>query len=268
VDLSDVASSNLAMELQRLYDEEDRQLGAGRSALQKKVQADFYDCGICFETFPRDNIARFATCEHRYCRSCLRGHVGSTLQERRYPITCPECKAKKSPKPAEVDDNLFHSLGPTPKDLEVFYELQLAAHSVPLHCRKCQRTMNVDRDEYQTTSIITCPLPACNYTWCKDCQQVAVLGGPKHSCDGASELKRLIDKKGWKRCPGCQIPIQKSAGCHHMVCQAPGCNTHFCYVCGEKIIQSTGPGVAEALGAHYRKCHMFDDAIGADSDND
>ena len=100
VDVSDIASSNLAMELQRLYDEEDGQLGVERSALKKHAQAEFFDCGICFENLHRENIAQFASCKHRYCRSCLREHVGSTLKQRRYPIICPECKAKKVPNPA------------------------------------------------------------------------------------------------------------------------------------------------------------------------
>ncbi|KIM44614.1 hypothetical protein M413DRAFT_442575 [Hebeloma cylindrosporum] len=268
VDISDVASSNLAMELQRLYDEEDRQLGAERSALKKDSQVDFFDCGICFENLHRDNVAQFASCKHRYCRSCLREHVSSTLEQRRYPIICPECKAKKDPNPAEVEDVLFQSLGPSPEDLRVFYELQLVAHSVTLHCRRCQQTMNVDRGEYQTITIITCPLPGCSHTWCKDCQQAVVLGGPEHSCNGISELKHLMQKKGWRCCPGCEIPIQKIAGCHHMTCSSPGCNTHFCYVCGEKIIKSAGPGVQEAIGIHYRRCQMFDHDTATDSDND
>ena len=96
----DAASSNLALELQRFYDEEDRQLGAERSALRKHAQAEFFDCGICFENLHRENIAQFASCKHRYCRSCLREHVSSTLEQRRYPIICPECKAKNVPNPA------------------------------------------------------------------------------------------------------------------------------------------------------------------------
>ena len=100
VESSDVESSNLAREMQRLYDEEDRQLAAERSALKKHAQVESFDCGICFENLHRENIAQFTSCKHRYCRSCLREHVSSTLEQRRYPIVCPECKAKKVPNPA------------------------------------------------------------------------------------------------------------------------------------------------------------------------
>jgi len=100
VGVSDVESSNLARELQRFYDEEDRQLAAERNALKKHAQVESFNCGICFENLHRENIAQFASCKHRYCRSCLREHVSSTLEQRRYPIICPECKAKKVPNPS------------------------------------------------------------------------------------------------------------------------------------------------------------------------
>jgi hypothetical protein len=99
-DVSDLESLNLARELQRFYDEEDRQLGVKRNALKKYAQVESFDCGICFENLHRENIAQFASCKHRYCRSCLREHVSSTLKQRRYPIICPECKAKKVLNPA------------------------------------------------------------------------------------------------------------------------------------------------------------------------
>jgi len=67
---------------------------------------------------------------------------------------------------------------------------------------RCQQTMNVDRREYQTITIITCPLPGCSHTWCKECQQTIVPGGPEHSCDGLSEFTHLIQQQGWRRCPG------------------------------------------------------------------
>jgi len=45
-------------------------------------------------------------------------------------------------------------------------------------------------------------MEGCNYVWCKECQQEFVPNGPKHSCDGSSELKRLVEEQGWKYCPG------------------------------------------------------------------
>jgi len=49
-------------------------------------------------------------------------------------------------------------------------------------------------------------MEGCTYIWCKACQQEIVPNGPEHSCDGSSELKRLVQQQGWKYCPG-KIPF-------------------------------------------------------------
>jgi hypothetical protein len=61
--------------------------------------------------------------------------------------------------------------------------------------------MFVARDEHEEAKIIACPLPDCNHAWCKQCQQSIDFNGPKHSCDGTSELDHLMKQEGWKYCP-------------------------------------------------------------------
>ena len=98
---------------------------------------------------------------------------------------------------------------------------------------RCQRSMFVARDEHEEVNIIACPLPDCNHAWCKQCQQSIDFSGPKHSCDGTSELDHLMKEQGWKYCPcmftsarhylwsqiffsACKTPVQKESGCNHM----------------------------------------------------
>ena len=95
--------------------------------------------------------------------------------------------------------------------------------------------MFVARDEHEEAKIIACPLPDCNHAWCKQCQQSIDFNGPRHSCDGTSELDHLMKEQGWKYCPSepvlaafhlvsqfssfssaCKTPIQKISGCNHM----------------------------------------------------
>ena len=61
--------------------------------------------------------------------------------------------------------------------------------------------MFVARDEHEEAKIIACPLPNCNHAWCKQCQQSIDFDGPRHSCDGSSELDHLMKQQGWKYCP-------------------------------------------------------------------
>lgn len=99
--------------------------------------------------------------------------------------------------------------------------MEMSQYSILLRCRKyamissrciqtltierCKRSAFVDRDDYNETSNITCPLPGCSYTWCKFCNRGIKIKGPKHSCDGSSELDHLMKTKGWKYCPSTSV---------------------------------------------------------------
>jgi len=136
----------------------------------------------------------------------------------------------------------------------------MVAFSILLHCRGCQRSMFVARDELEGVNIIVCPLPDCYHAWCKLCQQSIDSSGPNHSCDGTLELHHLMRKEGWKYCPTCKTPIQKTSGCNHMTCITPACNTHFCYLCGELIVKSAlARDIDEATSSHFSKtCKLFE----------
>ena len=103
---------------------------------------------------------------------------------------------------------------------------------------RCQRSVHIDRQQYEESKMLVCPLPDCNHTWCKACQQSVTLGGPPHSCDGTLELDHLMNQHGWKYCPsmsssygvtrlhllslaGCRTPVQKNGGCNHMSVRDP-----------------------------------------------
>jgi hypothetical protein len=112
---------------------------------------------------------------------------------------------------------MAQQIGLTDSEADLFYELEMGAFSVPFHCRKyvpgvlldadltrdrCGRDAFVDKTEYQEAKVVACPLPKCNYAWCKACSRELDFAGPPHSCDGSSELNHLMGQQGWKYCPG------------------------------------------------------------------
>ncbi|KAH9022039.1 hypothetical protein EDB84DRAFT_1511139 [Lactarius hengduanensis] len=251
-----------AQRLQTKFDSEDRALSAERIKLSKNVQRVF-QCGICMEDMPEDSVARPDPCGHAFCRECMHGYVSTLLKEHRFPILCPTCtagKGKGKGVTGEVSQGLALNLGLTDEQFSIWTEMEMVAFSVLLHCRKCQRSMFVARDEHEEAKIIACPLPDCSHAWCKQCQQTIDFNGPKHSCDGTSELDHLMKQQGWKYCPSCKTPILKVSGCNHMSCMTPACNTHFCYLCGGLIVKSAlGQEVKEATSNHFRsKCALFE----------
>lgn len=102
-------------------------------------------------------------------------------------------------------------------------------------------------------------MPNCTYVWCKKCNQEIPMGPVDHSCDGTNELDHLMKDTGWKYCPGCKTPCEKIAGCNHMTCTSPGCNTHFCYKCGAMIVKSDSKlEIGAGVTAHYLSCALFE----------
>ncbi|KAH9053121.1 hypothetical protein EDB87DRAFT_292592 [Lactarius vividus] len=254
-----IDSEECALRLQKEFDIEDRALFAERTMLSQTIQRVFV-CGVCMEEMPEDSVARLDPCGHAFCRECMRGYVSTRLEERKFPILCPTCIAGRGrPEGAagEVSQILAQGLGLTDEQFDIWIELEMSSFSVLLHCRKCQRSMFVARDEYEVAKVIRCPLPDCNHAWCRQCQQTLRFGWPKHSCDGTLELDHLVKQQGWKYCPSCKTPIQKVYGCNHMTCRTPACNTHFCYRCGGLISKSVLPQEIYAAVSHHsqsKKC--------------
>ncbi|KAI0089044.1 hypothetical protein BDY19DRAFT_1004995 [Irpex rosettiformis] len=259
---SDDDSIALAMQVQLHYEAEDRQLRAQMHALQT-VEQKVFDCRICMETSPEDFVVKIDSCGHQFCRSCMLQYIRSKLNssdQQSFPILCPACTAQQDDNELGMIDGLLaQQVGLNEQELSIFTGLELSAFSVQLHCRGCQQMMFVDREEYDEADTIACPLPGCTFAWCKACSRSIEIDGPRHSCDGTSELAHLMDRQGWKSCPGCRTPTSKVDGCNHMTCIVPGCNTHFCYLCGENIVQSVRrSAIQAAVQRHYNRCRMFD----------
>ncbi|KAF8817475.1 hypothetical protein BYT27DRAFT_7199003 [Phlegmacium glaucopus] len=227
--------------------------------LPTRNPAEFQECGVCNELYGTLHIIELPTCTHTFCRECLRTFTKTKINEGRYPIFCPVCSIERTRvNQSHITQAVVDKLELSKQDLEKLNALQLVAHSVILHCPKCKQTMNVDRGEYATQRTIICPLPACRHKWCKECLKPLASSQTEHNCKQHG-FDRLMRRKGWKYCPGCNTPVQKETGCNHMTCGSPGCNVHFCYKCGILIIDtSNGGDVGTAVTEHYINCVMFE----------
>lgn len=147
---------HLARQLQNEYDTEDRLLRQEQAELARYVQATF-QCSICLDELPQDDIAKVDDCVHTMCRICLREFVSSKIQEHRYPIFCPMCTvdAKNGAQPGGArqrllfprfgDTNVFlvvisrlliEQLGVSEERSQILTEMELAEFTVQIHCRK------------------------------------------------------------------------------------------------------------------------------------
>ncbi|KAG2040575.1 hypothetical protein BDR03DRAFT_949223 [Suillus americanus] len=254
----DSLNSAAALELQQSFDVEDLQLRDQMQTLAASLP-HIFSCVICMEEQPVDNSVDLQ-CDHSICRTCIRGHICSKIEEHRFPVLCPVCMTENNNRqPAAISGLLVQQIGVDERQYAIWEEMELSQLSVLLHCRKCQRSVPVDRQEHDESRMLVCPLPGCNHIWCKACQQSFIIGGPPHSCDGTSELDHLMKQRGWKYCPNCKTPVQRDGGCSHMTCISPACNTHFCYICGQNIVRSAlQSDIRTAVATHYRVCKLFD----------
>jgi len=194
-----------------------------------------FDCGICLDTFPEESITRLNPCDHAFCRECIHRLIVSQIESRSSPGLCPTCTAEPENNRPEsigkVTRNLVLEIGITQKQYDIWAEMEMAEFFILLQCRGY-----FDREVFNEARNLHCPIGGCRYVWCKECQQQFVAKGPKHSCDGSSELKRLVEEKGWKYCPACNTPCEKISGCNSVYCR---CRTTFCYKCGGWISEPT-----------------------------
>jgi hypothetical protein len=101
---------------------------------------------------------------------------------------------------------------------------------------------------------IFCPIPNCDSHAVKDSYNkcISVLKcikykhefcvkclKPSHNGVKCSKQEVIVDKKiaqvnNMKKCPKCQLWIQKVDGCNHMTCENLGCGYEFCWICEEQ----------------------------------
>ena len=148
---------------------EDRALSARPTELAKstrrakiirraKSTRRLFVCGICLEEMHDDLIIRPESCGHTFCRDCLRGHVTTRLNERRFPVLCPTCTASKGKGKGvaggtcrdrmvnapivshmffiEISQFIALNLGLTDEQYNIWTEMEMAPFSVLVHCRK------------------------------------------------------------------------------------------------------------------------------------
>ncbi|KAG9224016.1 hypothetical protein CCMSSC00406_0004368 [Pleurotus cornucopiae] len=158
-----------------------------------------FSCSICLDDHSEDDVALIPSCEHSFCRDCLRSYITNKVSEHRYPVFCPVCTTLADQQsPGIIDETVIEGIWIPEKEYRIFEEMQLSSLSILLHCRQCEQTMNVARDEYQENKVVIC--------------------GPDHTCDTSTStnLDNMVRENGWKFCPGCRAPIQKESGCNHM----------------------------------------------------
>ena len=190
------------------------------------------ECPICLCEIELNELVRLEYCGHPYCQPCLESQVQSGIQDKQFPLVC----AAEDCNGSLVQQDLRLQMEKGLINLK-----QLAAAAVSCYVAKnqkvfrycitpdCEIVYRVSEDGRQ----FQCP--ECGSRMCTTCHiqyHDGLTCAMYHSAktgEGSIELW-IKEKPGErKKCPKCQIGIEKIDGCNHMSCSA--CKAHICWVC-------------------------------------
>ncbi|KAG8499913.1 hypothetical protein CXB51_006550 [Gossypium anomalum] len=189
-------------------------------------------CGICFESFLRDNITSVA-CGHPFCLSCWRGYISTTIYDG------PGCLSLRCPDPscnAAVGKDMIDKLA-TSEEKEKYSRYLLRSYVEDNRKTKwcpapgCEYA--VDFTVGSGNFDVSCN---CSFSFCWNCTEEAHR---PVDCETVAKwiLKNSAESENmnWilansKPCPKCKRPIEKNQGCMHMTCTPP-CKFEFCWLC-------------------------------------
>ena len=233
------------------------------SSHKKRKKSHHFSCGICLDDeVPSCHGYNLDGCRHRFCLSCLRELIQTSMQSKSTDVHCPHDKCHST---LNLMDIRF-ILRDRPWEFEEYANLaamsrlEEEAADEGSDTRRCP----AERCNYMFVFVpgagtegrlFTCP--QCTASFCLQCGANDQKVGPAHpgkSCfdrkeqlqqeaeerrkfeawqkensEADAKFNELMEKEGKAGrtlpCPNCKAPITKNGGCHHMHCSK--CKTNF-----------------------------------------
>lgn len=182
-------------------------------------------------------------CGHTWCKRCLVKYLASATSDPIFPLVCfGNDGACDHPIPVSLARELLSA--------DQFEALARASFLAYIHARPDQfhHCPTPDCEQvYRTVppnTVLQCP--SCFNRICGKCNKESHDGEP---CNDAQEelFQEWTAAHDVKNCPGCKVPIERSAGCNHMTCVR--CQTHICWVCLQTFPR--GEGIYDHMRAEH-----------------
>eukprot|EP01043_Picozoa_sp_COSAG02_P019532 COSAG02_NODE_945_length_15722_cov_74.792357_2_plen_1852_part_00 len=202
-----------------------------------------HDCLICYD---EASYGLSTECGHFYCEQCIRRSLDAMMDTAQFPAFCPQCRVDAT----DAGEQL--TVGRILPDALSFLEQRKVITREFLFrfqkqngggddeekyfgCpAKCGRFLIEENVEFRTDKahgipvmrLGACPCGACICLQCKLEEQTSAATHQCPSVKGGAEIDAaslaLVTKAG-KKCPKCKSFVQRTEGCHVMMC---GTNAH------------------------------------------
>ncbi|KAL1720029.1 hypothetical protein EV715DRAFT_250704 [Schizophyllum commune] len=180
-------------------------------------------CSVCYT---EASVPFRFDCTHVYCSGCVKHLLTSAVENKAFPLVCVGNEAKCG------------VLIPLSTTMD---------RRKPNQWRYCPTV--ACEQIYAATGDVegTFACPSCFVTICTSCHEESHPGKTcaQHARETQEARRKkedklnqaLIDQKHYKRCPNCQILVEKMVGCNRIVCR---CGVNFCWRCVKHMREAHG----------------------------
>ncbi|KYQ89801.1 ariadne-like ubiquitin ligase [Tieghemostelium lacteum] len=189
-------------------------------------------CTICGDDFADEDVT-FNNCQHYFCNDCWAGYLTSKINEGEAMLRCPHHKCG-----SVIEDLVIQRLvAPFVYDKYLLFSTKkfIQQNQQLRYCPTpgCELAISVRVDSSETSSeSVQC---SCGYKFCFKCHRESHAPA---TCDQMSLWEAKCQDESevshWKianckKCPKCQVSIEKNGGCMHITCAK--CTHEWCWMC-------------------------------------
>ncbi|XP_069100820.1 E3 ubiquitin-protein ligase RNF14-like [Pleurodeles waltl] len=215
----------------------------------RSFQSKAYTCNICFSEKLGTECTQFMVCQHVYCKDCLKGYFEIQITEGLvHLLSCPEPMCDSISTPSQVKELVAEEL--FSRYDRLLLQSSLNSMTDVVYCPRLNCQTPVVKEPGGTMGICS----NCRYAFCDLCKMtyhgVTPCAQPEENEDTDdvvflphTPLSRKQRKfKKWeegisnqcieencKKCPRCEVNIEKNGGCRGMCCT--NCLLNFCWNC-------------------------------------
>lgn len=234
---------------------------------QEVFQQQWLHCQVCLSSKLGSQFLVFFGCGHYFCKECMRSFFRIQIEEGSASfLRCPQEGCSSQASPPQVKELVGEAL--CAKYEAMLLSTYLDTLSDLTYCPRlhCQCPVVLDPD------LAMAECPSCHFVFCIYCKMVyhgvepcklkpeerreirdryvSATGQEKQEMErryGKRTLELLVVeslsqdwmKENSKKCPHCNVCIEKQDGCNKMTCWR--CGMHFCWLCVTPLKSMSNP---------------------------